>query len=234
MNHTQCETCFYSITIRLVILIIDLHAHTYPASDDSNLTLPELTIQSKAKGLDGICITDHDRFLDTNIAKDMTEKYGILVIPGAEVTTDNGHVLIFGLTGYVFGMHNPAFLKNLVDNAGGAMIAAHPYRRAYLTGTPRQSNRYRRMVLDASTNPLYSTSDAIETGNGRGSVEENIFSEDVRAILGMNGVGSSDSHTSNDIGKYATEFHTQISDLYDLVSALKSGLFSKVSLGNTN
>ena len=90
------------------------------------------------------------------------------------------------------------------------------------------------MVLDASTNPLYSTSDAIETGNGRGSVEENIFSEDVRAILGMNGVGSSDSHTSNDIGKYATEFHTQISDLYDLVSALKSGLFSKVSLGNTN
>ena len=114
------------------------------------------------------------------------------------------------------------------------MIAAHPYRRAYIPGKPRQSNSYGSMVIDASANPLYAISDAIETGNGRGSVEENIFSEDVRAILGMNGVGSSDSHTSNDIGKYATEFHTQISDLYDLVSALKSGLFSKVSLGNTS
>lgn len=216
-----------------MILIIDLHAHTYPDSDDSNLTLPELIIKSKDKGLDGICVTDHDRFLDTNIAKEMTQEYGILVISGAEVTTDSGHALVFGLTEYVFGMHNPTFLKKLVDNVGGAMIAAHPYRRAYIPGKPRQSNSYGSMVIDASANPLYAISDAIETGNGRGSVEENTFSEDIQFHLDMNGVGSSDSHTSSDIGKYATEFHAQIADLYDLISALKSGLFNKVSLNNT-
>ena len=222
------------LRFRLVILIIDLHAHTYPASDDSNLTLPELTIKSKEKGLDGICITDHDRFLDTNTAADMTKEYGILIIPGAEVTTDNGHVLVFGLTEYVFGMHNPTFLKKLVDNVGGAMIATHPYRRAYFPGKSRQSNSYGRMVDDASTNPLYLISDAIEIRNGRGSVAENIFSEDIQSLLGMKGIGSSDSHTPEDIGKYATEFHTQITDLSDLISALKSGSFNKVSLVSTN
>ena len=43
-------------------MLIDLHTHTYPRSDDSFITVDELIESSKKKGLDGICLTDHDAF----------------------------------------------------------------------------------------------------------------------------------------------------------------------------
>ena len=43
-------------------MIIDIHTHTYPTSDDSTLTPEQLIKQSKHAGLDGICLTDHDGF----------------------------------------------------------------------------------------------------------------------------------------------------------------------------
>ena len=43
-------------------MIIDIHTHTYPTSDDSLLTPDQLVEESKRAGLDGICITDHDGF----------------------------------------------------------------------------------------------------------------------------------------------------------------------------
>ena len=45
-------------------MIIDIHTHTYPTSDDSTLTPEQLIKQSKHAGLDGICLTDHDGFWD--------------------------------------------------------------------------------------------------------------------------------------------------------------------------
>ena len=43
-------------------MLIDIHTHTYPTSDDSNLTPQDLISEAKKVGLDGICITDHDGF----------------------------------------------------------------------------------------------------------------------------------------------------------------------------
>ncbi len=55
-----------------------------------------------------------------------------MVLPGCEINTDNGHVLIFGLDRYVFGLHKPDFLVDAVRQRNGAIIAAHPYRRRFL------------------------------------------------------------------------------------------------------
>ena len=43
-------------------MIIDLHNHTYPKSDDSFISPDELIIKAKDIGLDGICLTEHDSF----------------------------------------------------------------------------------------------------------------------------------------------------------------------------
>ena len=77
-------------------LIIDLHTHTHPASDDSSMTLDELVLRAREAGLDGVCVTDHDRFLDADEARRVSEAHGLLVLPGSEVTTDEGHLLVFG------------------------------------------------------------------------------------------------------------------------------------------
>ncbi|HIN06137.1 MAG TPA: PHP domain-containing protein, partial [Dehalococcoidia bacterium] len=40
-------------------LLIDLHLHTYPKSDDSFMTPDDLIEAAKSQGLDGICLTEH-------------------------------------------------------------------------------------------------------------------------------------------------------------------------------
>ena len=204
-------------------LIIDLHTHTHPEWDESSMTLDELVLRAKEEGLDGVCVTDHDRFLDAAEARRASEAHGLLVLPGSEVTTDEGHVLVFGLTGYVFGMHRVSFLGSLVRKAGGAIVAAHPYRRSYPTDAPRGSERYRRIVRSAGRNPLYGVADAVEVLNGRGSKGENEFAHDLSVELGMARLASSDAHRIEDIGTFATEFERPIGDLGDLITELRAG-----------
>ena len=187
------------------------------------MTLDELVLRAREAGLDGVCVTDHDRFLDADEARRVSEAHGLLVLPGSEVTTDEGHLLVFGLTGYVFGMHKTSFLESLVRKAGGAIVAAHPYRRSYRADAPRGSERYRRIVRSAGHNPLYGVADAVEILNGRGSQGENEFAYDLSVELGMNGVASSDAHRTGDVGTFATEFQRPIRDLDDLVTELRAG-----------
>lgn len=194
------------------------------------MTLDELVLRAKETGLDGVCVTNHDRFLDGDEARRVSEAHGLLVLPGSEVTTDEGHVLVFGLTGYVFGMHRVSFLGNLVRQARGAIVAAHPYRRSYAADAPRGSERYRRMVGSAADNPLYGIADAVEVRNGRGSQGENEFAYDLSVELGMSGVGSSDAHRVEDIGTFATEFQRPIRDLDDLITELRAGRGRPVAL----
>ena len=41
-------------------MFVDLHMHERTFSKDSFLTLKEIVEIAKEKGLDGVCITDHD------------------------------------------------------------------------------------------------------------------------------------------------------------------------------
>ena len=86
-------------------MIIDIHTHTYPTSDDSTLTPEELIAKAKRIGLDGVCITDHDRFWDPKDIHALSREHDYLVLPGCEVTTEEGHLLVYGLKEYIFGMH---------------------------------------------------------------------------------------------------------------------------------
>ena len=77
-------------------MLIDLHTHSYPHSDDSFMSVDELIEGSKSLGLDGICLTDHDNFWTAEEVRDLSNKHDFLVIPGSEINTEAGHVLVFG------------------------------------------------------------------------------------------------------------------------------------------
>ncbi len=49
---------------------------------------------AKQKGLDGIAITDHDVAFDYRTASDLSEKTGLIIIPGIEISTSNGHLVV--------------------------------------------------------------------------------------------------------------------------------------------
>ena len=110
-------------------MLIDLHCHTALRSDDSAASLASLAEVAAARGLDGLCVTDHDAFWPPADLVPVARESGILVIPGCEINTDAGHVLAFGLEEYRFGLHHPEVLAEEVRAAGGAMVLAHPYRR---------------------------------------------------------------------------------------------------------
>jgi hypothetical protein len=73
----------------------ELHAHT--TFSDGALTPQELIALASAQGLDFLAITDHNSIQAFQHPIPMNE---VLIIPGAEITMENGHFNAFGLTGH--------------------------------------------------------------------------------------------------------------------------------------
>ncbi len=205
-------------------MLIDLHTHTQPLSHDSDLSPDELIEAAKAAGLDAVCLTEHDFVWDPEQVRELARRHAFTVLHGIEVNTDDGHFLAFGLDRYVYGMHRTAELARLVDEAGGALVAAHPYRRQ-LPFDLRDEGDWTEPLERAVANPAYRYVCAIETLNGRGSERENAFSQALGKRLGLPAVAASDAHQRSDVGRCATAFQRDIADVSDLVRELEAGRF---------
>ena len=211
-------------------MIIDIHTHTYPTSDDSMLTPEQLIYRSKNAGLDGICLTDHDGFWAPKDVEKLRKDHDFLILPGCEVTTEEGHLLVYGLEEYIFGMHKSKFVRELVTDAGGAIVVAHPYRRVYRENAPQDITTYKEMTERALRNDVFNLVEAVETKNGRGTEKENEFSENIAKVLALPMTGASDAHKIDEIGTFATKFFDQITGLNDLITALRSGNYQPVDV----
>jgi predicted metal-dependent phosphoesterase TrpH len=210
-------------------LLIDLHCHTWPLSDDSFLSPDALIEGAKAAGLDGVCLTEHDFPWDPRKVEELREKHNFLVIAGMEINTEDGHIVVFGLHRYVYGMHRVKELARMVEEANGAMIAAHPYRRQ-MPFHVRDEAEYEAALARVAKNPAYAYVHGMEEINGRGSGPENDFSRRLRALLKLPGSAGSDSHALGDIGRCATFFERDIKDESDLIRELRAGRFHPVDL----
>lgn len=196
-------------------MIIDLHIHTLVGSHCSVIEIHDLIKQAKRVKLDGICITDHDSTAGIWQSKKIGEKEGIKVFGGIEISTKEGHVLVFSKD--LDEIKTPVHVVDLiswVDTKGGVIIPVHPFRR----GVPSLSNK------------LYEISDfdAIETLNGNCTQDMNLVAWLASLKLGIPGTGGSDAHTLTQVGKYATMFNTNIETEEELINAIKSGNYQAV------
>jgi len=203
-------------------VLIDLHTHTHPLSHDSLLSPDELIEAAKAARLDGVCLTEHDFFWDPTEVAALRKRHNFLVIPGIEVNTEDGHIVVFGLDRFVYGMHRVHELARLAQTAGAVMIAAHPYRRQ-LPFELRHEGDWTQALERAVANPAVAHVTAIETQNGRGTDRENAFSTEVAARLNLPNTGSSDAHERKDIGRAATQLDRKITNLEGLITELRAG-----------
>jgi predicted metal-dependent phosphoesterase TrpH len=210
-------------------VLIDLHTHSYPASDDSFMSVDELILAAKERGLDGVCLTEHDAFWPPEQVAALSRRHSFLVLPGCEINTDGGHVLVFGLRRYTFGLHKPPFMRQMVEQERGAIVAAHPYRRRFLADRPQDLPS---MVSQAARDPFFGSCHALEAVNGRGTAKENRFSRELAARLGAPITGGSDAHRTEQLGRAATRFQRPIASLEDLVTELRAGRYEAVDLGN--
>ncbi len=210
-------------------MLIDLHTHTRPLSWDSYLTPDDLVERSKQAGLDGICLSEHDYLWDPEEVLALGKRHDYLVLPAIEINTDDGHILVYGIDKYVYGMHRSHELARHVRDAHGAMVGAHPYRRQMPWYTESERD-YQDALVRASKNPAYEYCAALESLNGRGTVKENQFSAALCEFMRKPGTAGTDSHSRSDIGRVATDFERDIADVAGLIEELHAGRFTAVDL----
>ena len=78
-------------------MIIDMHMHEMRYSGDSFLRLENMVEIAKRRGLDGICITDHDSMGLTEYAKEYSREHQYPVLVGAEFFSLWGDITAFGI-----------------------------------------------------------------------------------------------------------------------------------------
>ncbi len=214
--------------------IFDLHVHTVRGSSDSSLTPEQLISEARRIGLDGVCLSEHGGGWDDHEVRRVFEDSGLTVVRGLEVDTEMGHVLVFGMHSYVGGMHRVKDLRHAADRAGGFLVSAHPFRNLFnnppynLNLLFRGKNGRPSTPEQAARHPLFGLADDIEVGNGANTERENLFALEVAHMLGFEGTGGSDAHSTHGLGKFATQFDGDIRSESDFVEALRAGGYRAV------
>jgi len=104
-------------------LKIDLHVHTV-YSGDSSITLEKAIVAAKKAGLDGFAITDHDS-VEMN-KKILGKNFDLIIIPGVEVTSKDGHILGLGVLEPIKPNLSAFETVKKIHELGGLAIAPHP------------------------------------------------------------------------------------------------------------
>lgn len=207
-------------------MILDLHTHS-EASDDSRASvetyLKWLTRKREVLPIDGIVLTEHRQWNPRGDYRALEDRYGILILRGAEVETDYGHVLLYGVNDDIARRFDFSDVRlpaqeviTEVARMGGIAAPCHP-------GRPTIG-----LCEHYDHKPPLEGVVAVEAVNGGSRRGED---ERVAALMrqyGYHGFGGSDSHLVSFIGLCATEFDRAIRDVEDLVSVLNSGGYRPV------
>ncbi|MBD3387933.1 MAG: PHP domain-containing protein [Candidatus Altiarchaeales archaeon] len=167
-------------------MLFELHVHS---SYSDGKPTPKEILEYAGSRLDGIALTDHDEIAG---ALEALEHAGddFTVIPGAEVSSVEGHILALGVTELVPRDLSAAETVDRIHGLGGLAVAAHPYdvRRAALGD----------LILKL---PF----DAVEVVNGHtfGNKKDPVK---VCREAGLPMVGGSDAHILSEVGSVTVEF----------------------------
>ena len=206
--------------------ILDLHSHS-EASEDSRAPVEAylnwIRMRRNELPLDGIVLTEHRQWNGAGDYRALEDKYGIMVLKAAEVETDYGHVLVFGVTDEIakrFDFTNiriPA--QELVDEVsamGGIAVPCQP-------GRPNIG-----LHEHYQNKPVLENVIAVELLNGGSRKGENERAAEMIEKYRYKATGGSDSHLVSLIGLCATRFEADIKTIEDLVRELKTGKYEAV------
>lgn len=195
-------------------MLIDLHCHTRPLSACSALDIHQLVATAVARGIEGICLTEHDRSWPTDELEAARASSPIPIFSAVELTTDMGHILAFGL-------NDPAMFSAIARDvfgasgpAGALLYLAHPARDGLLR-------------VSHETVEFF---ESVEAANGSDSKLQNLAAAGLARGFRRPGIGGSDAHTADEVGRAATRFPSRMESDEELLAALKDGNYEAVSL----
>jgi predicted metal-dependent phosphoesterase TrpH len=186
----------------------DLHIHIKPYSDDSTVTAKALVEKLVAHNFIKVAaVTDHDTVEGlTETRKLAAACPDILIIPGVEISTAEGDLLVLGTEETP---PKPWTVEAVVDFARDnacVSVVAHPYRE-YGMGDLARNYKV----------------DAIEVLNGVSTPHANKLAQDLAKSMGLPGVAGSDAHNPSELFTVYTEIQASL-DVDEILKAIKKGL----------
>lgn len=194
-------------------MLIDLHCHTRPLSACSGLEPDELVRLARERGLDGVCLTEHDRAWEAAELAELRARSKIAVFSAVELTTDMGHVLAFGLEPRSY---SPVAARVFAgaEACGGLLFLAHPARDGLLR-------------VSHETVEYFASVEAV---NGSDSKLQNIATTGLAKGFRLPGIGGSDAHSAGEVARAATSFELTFGTDAELLEGLRAGRYRAVSL----
>jgi predicted metal-dependent phosphoesterase TrpH len=112
-----------------VTVSIDPHVHSDESYDGHEPV--ELILEHAAEiGLDAVVITDHDVIGESKRAAELAPEYGLIGIPGVEVSTAHGHLLAVGVERMPPRRRPYDETIEWIHEHGGVAIVPHPFQRS--------------------------------------------------------------------------------------------------------
>jgi predicted metal-dependent phosphoesterase TrpH len=203
---------------------IDLHNHTAHGSGDALIEPDELVEIARARGLDGVCITEHAKER-TPLAEELARRHRFPVFGGMEASSELGDFLVFGVASIPRRIIAARDIREYVLAQGGVMVLAHPFRWD-LSPKPWIGPRDPDLTLEKALGlPVLGLVEALEVVNGQSTPEDVAFTREVSRRAGLGGTGGSDAHTTMEIARCCTVFEDAVRSKDGLVRALRSGRY---------
>jgi 3',5'-nucleoside bisphosphate phosphatase len=195
----------------VVMLLIEMHAHTTEHSTCSHVGARDLIRLIHAKGFQGLVFTDHHYLWQPEDLREIRRKSGVpesfLVFPAQEVRTrDMGDVLVYGADRSLGpGLSLPEIRAHYPE---AALVLAHPYRNG---GNPAPDNLLSPLI------------DAVEIFNSNHTASENSRGLKDWRLHKFTAIGGTDTHGGSYAGTYPTVFEHPVESMTALAQAVKKG-----------
>ncbi|MEM8767323.1 MAG: PHP-associated domain-containing protein [Pseudomonadota bacterium] len=206
-------------------MILDLHSHSI-RSDDGRAKVENYCQWIRARDLpiDGFVLTEHRQFDLELTYEPLGREFGLTILQGAEVETEYGHVLVFGVNQGLM----EAFDFSRIDLPLAQVIEACDVHGA----VPVPCHPGRKRVGMSAHLEEFGVPDGVrivEVYNGGSRENEDQVAQAMADELGYRGIGGSDAHIVSHIGRCGTRFGAPIASEQELAEALLAGDFEALT-----
>jgi predicted metal-dependent phosphoesterase TrpH len=199
----------------MTTLYADFHIHTVYSSDSliQPKTLVDMLLAHNYVKV--AAITDHDSIRACKAATALAEAYpDILIIPGVEISTTAGDMLILGTEELPPKPWSPQDVADYAKSIDAVSIAAHPYR-LYGMGDTTKTLKI----------------DAIEVLNGNSSSTANQQAKQLAKELSLPGTAGSDAHQTSELFSVCNQIQADL-NIDSILHAIKKGQITPTQNNN--
>ncbi|MGA2386735.1 MAG: CehA/McbA family metallohydrolase [Candidatus Bathyarchaeia archaeon] len=187
----------------------DLHIHTVYSSD--SLIQPKTLVDMLCAHsfIKVAAVTDHDSVRGIKATVELASAYpDILIVPGVEISTELGDVLVLGTDELPPKPWTPESVVYYARGIGAVTVVAHPFRE-YGMGDLARNYKF----------------DAVEVLNGNSSAKANSEAKALAKSMGLPGTAGSDAHQVSELFSVNAKIDCSLS-VEGVLKAIKKGSVS--------